>query len=255
MSLRHFHAPPESFSPGGSHVVLSREESQHLTQALRLGAGARVQVFDGEGREFLCEVADAGGRGGAVLGVVGRVEPPRAESPLALVLAAALLKGEKFDLVVQKATELGVVRVVPVETARAEVRGSREAGAARRAERWRRIALEAAKQSGRARVPEVGAPVGLEELFGAEPARAGARRVMFTERGGRGLVETVAAWGGGTAEVVALVGPEGGWEDGEIARAVESGWEAVTLGGRTLRAETACLVAVALLQHLCGDLR
>jgi 16S rRNA (uracil1498-N3)-methyltransferase len=142
-----------------------------------------------------------------------------------------------------------------VETARAGVRGARESGAARRAERWRRIALEAAKQSGRARVPEVAAPIGLDELFAAEPGRADARRVMFAERGGRGLAETVAAWGESTGEVVALVGPEGGWEDGEIEQALAAGWEAVTLGGRTLRAETACVVAVALLQHLCGDLR
>ena len=78
---------------------------------------------------------------------------------------------------------------------------------------------------------------------------------MFAERGGRGLAETVGAWGESPAQIVALVGPEGGWEDAEVERALESGWDAVTLGGRTLRAETAGIVAVALLQHLCGDLR
>lgn len=255
MPLRRFYAPPESFGDDGARVTLSREESRHLSGVLRLAAGGEVRVFDGEGREFLCVVTEATARAG-VLEVRGRVDPPRAESPLDLTLACALLKGEKFDLVVQKATELGVARVAPVETARAEVklpRGGGDRDGSKRVERWRRIAVEAAKQSGRARVPPVDAPMGLAEALagGTEPA---ARRLMFAERGGRGLVETVTAWDEKPTRVAALVGPEGGWEDEEIEEARGAGWEIVTLGGRVLRAETAGVVVVALLQHLCGDL-
>ncbi|MCA1631937.1 MAG: 16S rRNA (uracil(1498)-N(3))-methyltransferase [Acidobacteria bacterium] len=259
MSLRRFYSPPESFSDDRARVSLSREEAQHLTGVLRLGAGDEVRVFDGEGREFLCVVTDGSGRG-ATLEVRAAVEPLRAESPLELTLCVALLKGEKFDLVVQKATELGVARVVPVETARADVklpRGERGDGARKRVGRWRRIAVEAAKQSGRARVPEVAEPSSLTDLLTTDFAGgtgAGGRRLIFAERGGRGLIETVGAWVGRPERVAALVGPEGGWEDTEVEQAYGAGWEVVTLGGRVMRAETAGIVVAALLQHLCGDL-
>src|SRR4051812_10580393 len=153
MTRRRFYAPPESFAEEGV-VVLSAEESRHLRDVLRLRAGEEVYVFDGEGREFACVVRGEGGRGRLVsLEVRGRAEPPSPESPLELTLAVALLKGEKFDLVVQKATELGVTRVVPVLSARADVRPRDARATERRGERWRRRALEAPKQPGPARAP------------------------------------------------------------------------------------------------------
>jgi 16S rRNA (uracil1498-N3)-methyltransferase len=260
MSLRRFYAPPESFSDDGKRVALAREETRHLSSVLRLAAGAEVRVFDGEGREFLCVVTADAGRGArreAVLEVRERIEPPCAESPLELTLACALLKGEKFDAVVQKTTELGVSRIVPVETARADVklaRGAREADASKRIERWRRIALEAAKQSGRARVPVIDAPKSLMDVL-AGGTEAASRRLMFSERDGRGLVETFNEWSEKPSHVVALAGPEGGWDDAEIEEARGAGWQVVTLGGRVMRAETAGVVVATLLQHLCGDLR
>jgi 16S rRNA (uracil1498-N3)-methyltransferase len=255
--MRRFYAPPEAFSDDGTRVALSHEETQHLSSVLRLSAGAEVRVFDGEGREFSCVVtAGRGARREAVLEVRGRVEPPCAESPLELTLACALLKGEKFDAVVQKATELGVSRIVPVETARADVklsRGARGPDSSKRVERWRRIAVEAAKQSGRARVLAVDAPKSLTDVLAGGTEAAG-QRLMFSERGGRRLVETFTEWSEKPSHVVALVGPEGGWEDAEIEEARGAGWQVVTLGGRVMRAETAGVVVAALLQHLCGDL-
>ncbi|MDX6270497.1 MAG: rRNA (uracil1498-N3)-methyltransferase [Acidobacteriota bacterium] len=271
---RRFYAPPDAFAPDGATVSLAREEAQHLRGVLRLKPGDEAFVFDGEGREYACVVGAtaAGGRRAsgetAMLEVRGRVEPQRPESPLDLTLAVALLKGEKFDLVVQKATELGVWRIVPVETKRANVRLVREGSEGRdagvRVARWRRLALEAAKQSGRARLPEVCAPVAFAELLAARTANATAhedvagvdeeRRLFFTERGGRGLAETIGEWPTRPAKLTALVGAEGGWDDEEIARATEAGWHAVTFGGRVLRAETAAVVVTGLLQHLYGDL-
>jgi 16S rRNA (uracil1498-N3)-methyltransferase len=253
MTRRRFYAPRESFS--GEVVVLSAEESRHLRDVLRLREGDEAYVFDGEGREFACVVRGAGGRkGSASLEVRGRAEPPSPESPLELTLAVALLKGEKFDLVVQKATELGVSRVVPVATKRADVRVRDASDAARRVERWRRLALEAAKQSGRARVPAVEEPLAFGQLVSRAP-HEGVPRLLFSERGGAGLDSLAVETRARPASVLALVGPEGGWEDEELALAAGRGWTLVTLGGRTLRAETAAVAVCALLQHAFGDLR
>jgi 16S rRNA (uracil1498-N3)-methyltransferase len=255
VSRRRFYAAPEAFRHTPGQVTLSEEESRHLRDVLRLRAGDEAQVFDGEGREFACVVAEAGGRKGAArLEVRERVEPPRPESPLGLTLAVALLKGEKFDLVVQKATELGAARVVPVETKRADVRLRDERDALKRAERWRRLALEAAKQSGRARVPAVAEPVSFAALVGGA-TRAQEARVLFAEGGGAPLDSLLTATGERPAAAAALVGPEGGWDEEEVAHARARGWAVVTLGGRTLRAETAAITVCALLQHLYGDLR
>jgi 16S rRNA (uracil1498-N3)-methyltransferase len=261
---RRFYAPPEAFAPDGATVALAREETLHLLNVLRLRAGDEAFVFDGAGREYACIVGAAGGRRAqqtATLEVRGRVEPQRPESPLDLTLAVALLKGEKFDLVVQKATELGAWRIVPVETKRADVRLRGEGrDATDRVARWRRLALEAAKQSGRARLPEVCAPVAFGALLAGERESGGGggaveeRRLFFTERGGRGLSEIVREWPVRPAKVIALVGAEGGWDDAEIACAADANWHAVTFGGRILRAETAAIVVAGLLQHLYGDL-
>jgi 16S rRNA (uracil1498-N3)-methyltransferase len=254
MTRRRFYAPPEAFAAEGAGITLSEEESRHLRDVLRLRAGDEAHVFDGAGREFACVVSEDGGRKGrASLEVRGPAEPPSPESPLALTLAVALLKGEKFDLVVQKATELGVTTVAPVVTKRSDVRPRDERDAGRRVERWRRLALEASKQSGRALVPVVAAPVAFDSLVGEQTETT--LRLLFAERGGAGLGPLAEETRTAPASVVALVGPEGGWDDGELSSARGRGWTLVTLGGRTLRAETAAVVVCALLQNIFGDLK
>jgi 16S rRNA (uracil1498-N3)-methyltransferase len=251
MTRRRFYAPPNAFTSEG--VSLSEEESRHLRDVLRLRAGDEAQVFDGEGREFLCVVQEVGGRReGATLEVRGAVEPPSPEPPVFILLAVALLKGEKFDLVVQKAVELGVGLVKPLLTKRSDVRLRDERDAAKRVERWQRLALEAAKQSGRARVPVVDPPSAFETFVTAGPG-TNFLQLMFAERGGAGLNE-LPRGDSPPSNVAALVGPEGGWEDEEIELAHAHGWHVVTLGGRTLRAETAAITVCALLQNLFGDL-
>lgn len=263
MTRRRFYAPPDAFAPDGAGVQLSPEESRHLRDVLRLRAGDEAFVFDGEGREFACVVVETGGGRGAAarLEVRGRAEPPSPESPLRLSLGVALLKGEKFDLVVQKATELGASRIVPVVSRRADVRLRDERDAGARVERWRRLALEASKQSGRACVPPVETPAAFGNFVADD---AGAARLMFAERSGGaagafvrvGLSEFAGGVEGSRpASVTALVGPEGGWEEEEVALAAERGWTIITLEGRTLRAETAAITVTALLQYLFGDMR
>ena len=253
MSRRRFFATPEQFAPDGSKVTLAPDEARHLRDVLRLGRGDEVFVFDGEGREFRCRVEDYG-REGASLSVEEEVEPARPESLLRLTLAVALLKGEKFDWVVQKATELGVTRIVPVVTKLADVRLRDKADGARRVARLKRIALEACKQSGRARVPLIDAPTAVASLIENAHVDAAHWRVMFAERSGVSLSEAIEKLAARPLAITALVGSEGGWTDEEIALAQSAGWSVVTLGGRTLRAETAAIAVATLLQHAFGDL-
>lgn len=254
MSRRRFYAPPGDFDLERRTVRLAAEEARHLSDVLRLGPGDEVFVFDGEGTEYRCRIGEAG-RGQALLEVCEEVEASRPSSPLKLTLCVALLKGEKFDLVVQKATELGVASIVPVETKFADVRVKDGADALRRLARWKRIALEAAKQSGRATLPETFGPTPFASVIESEAAEAAPCRLLFSERGGRSLLEAIREWPKDLKRVAALVGPEGGWAEEELERARLAGWSVVTLGGRVLRAETAAIVATALLEHLCGDLR
>jgi 16S rRNA (uracil1498-N3)-methyltransferase len=253
MTRRRFYAPPSAFSSELDSVNLASDEARHLRDVLRLKRGDEVYVFDGGGKEFQCRVEDIR-RDSAQLKVVGEVAPARPESPMALTLAIALLKGEKFDLVVQKATELGVSRVVPVITRHADIRLRDESDAAKRVARWQRIALEAAKQSGRAVVPEVDGPVAFASLI-ETTAAAGMSRLLFSERAGQSLTEAAKDIPEKVNRMTVLVGSEGGWADEELAEARDARWIIVTLGGRTLRAETAAITVTALIQHIYGDFR
>ena len=253
MSRRRFYARAEAFTSDPPMVTLATEEARHLREVLRLGPGEEVFVLDGAGREFQCLIEESR-RDSARLRIVAEVSPARPESPLDLTLALALLKGEKFDLVVQKATELGVARILPVVTQRADVRLRDDSDAGKRVARWQRIALEAAKQSGRARVPRVDAPVTFSSLIKKSAEGSNARLLMFSERDGESLNAACGKLPQTQSPVVALVGSEGGWIDEEIAEARSTGWAIVTFGGRVLRAETAAISVAVLLQHLLGDL-
>ena len=241
MTRRRFFAPPSAFNRSKQTVTLTPDEARHLREVLRLKPGDQVSVFDGEGKEFRARVAQAR-REFAELDLDEEIEAARPESPLQITLAVALLKGEKFDLVVQKATELGVTKIVPLITRYADIKLRDESDASKRVARWQRIALEAAKQSGRAVVPEVSFPVAVDSLFSE-------RCLLFSERGGQGLRQIEMD------EITAIVGSEGGWADEELEQARVAGAQIVTLGGRILRAETAAITAAALLQHRFGDLK
>jgi 16S rRNA (uracil1498-N3)-methyltransferase len=250
MTRRRFYAPPDCFSSDEKSVTLGEDETRHLRDVLRLAGGDEVCVFNGVGREFQCTVAKVE-RSSVQLSIIEEVAPARPESPLKLTMSIALLKGEKFDLVLQKLTELGVTRIQPVITRLADVRLNNEADVKRKFVRWRRIVMEAAKQCGRAYVPEVSGPLDFEDLIRIEARPA----LMFSERDGRALNEVTDIMPPELSSIVALVGSEGGWTNEELALAQESGWNVVTLSGRTLRAETAAIAVTTILQHHFGDLR
>jgi 16S rRNA (uracil1498-N3)-methyltransferase len=244
MTRRRFHAPPDAFND--QTVTLGADEARHLRDVLRLKAGDEVYVFDGRGHEFRCSVVNLN-RHAAELRIEAEVEPAKPESQLQLNLCVALLKGEKFDLVVQKATELGVSKVTPLITRYADIHLRDESDAAKRVGRWQRIAVEAAKQSGRAFVPEISTPVTFESVS------VEGLGVMFSERGGDSIESLFKL--PSTSAITALVGSEGGWSDEEIETARARNFHVITLGGRVLRAETAAITVTALLQHKFGDLR
>lgn len=241
MTRRRFHAPPTAFT--NQTVTLTADEARHLRDVLRLKPGDVVYVFDGYGHEFRATVSNIR-RDTTELRLEAEVEPAKPESQLQLNLGVALLKGEKFDLVVQKATELGVTKITPLITRHADIHLRDASDATKRVTRWQRIALEAAKQSGRAFVPQISLPVAFENV-----AVDGAG-VLFSERGGEAL-ESLSA----TRSITALVGSEGGWADEEIESARARGFHVVTLGGRILRAETAAIAVAVLMQHRFGDLK
>lgn len=277
MSRRRFYSPPEYIDD--KTVTLSTDETHHLTHVLRLTPGNPAFVFDGCGREYKCTF-----RG--ITDNRARLEINEAlsyvvESPLQLTLAQALAKGEKFDLIIQKATELGVSRIVPLMTRYADVKLDDQM-VTRRLDRWRRISLEALKQCGRRRLVEVTTPCTVPQLFdgvaapdlaiadGGNVAQAGGLRIessepsprmpaacatflLFSERGGVAITEALEGISKSTS-IVALVGPEGGWSDDELDLLEHHGARPVSLGPRVLRTETAAVVAITLIQHLTGDL-
>lgn len=243
MARRRFYAPPSAFDFTKRTITLTADEARHLREVLRLKPGDEVSVFDGAGKEFRARVAQAR-REFAELDLDEEIQPARPESPLQIKLAVALLKGEKFDLVVQKATELGVYEIVPLMTRFADIKLRDESDASKRVARWQRIALEAAKQSGRAVVPTVEAPNRLESVLKNSS-------LLFSEKDGRSLNEVPPP----TSSTTVIVGSEGGWSDEELDLARAAGAQIITLGGRILRAETAAITATALIQHRFGDLK
>ncbi|HKR15110.1 MAG TPA: 16S rRNA (uracil(1498)-N(3))-methyltransferase [Pyrinomonadaceae bacterium] len=241
MTRRRFFAPPGAFNFARRIVTLTSDEARHLREVLRLKPGDEVHVFDGAGKEYNAIVLQAR-RESAELELKDEIASARPESPLQLTLAVALLKGEKFDLVVQKGTELGVNRFVPLTTRYADIRLRDESDASKRVTRWQRIALEAAKQCGRSVVPEITLPVPFESIIREDSC------LLFAERDGQPLNTDLKAR-------IAIIGSEGGWSDEELDQTRAANVPIVTLGGRVLRAETAAITAAVLLQHLYGDLK
>ncbi|HXI25614.1 MAG TPA: 16S rRNA (uracil(1498)-N(3))-methyltransferase [Pyrinomonadaceae bacterium] len=252
MTRRRFYAPPIAFSHDGQSATLSADETRHLRDVLRLRVGDEAYVFDGEGREFHGSVSNTD-RSSSVVRIFEEAQPPSPESPLNLTLAVALLKGEKFDVVVQKAAELGAACVVPLITSRADVRIHNPEDAQKKQARWQRIALEATKQCGRAKLIKIDAPIAFAEFVARLPVN-NQLYLMFSERDGIPLADAVDSIEQ-PSSVKAIVGSEGGWTDEEIQQAHTAQWKIVTLGGRTLRAETAAITVATLLQHRFGDLK
>ncbi len=229
----------------GARVTLAGTATVHLRRVLRLEAGDAVTLFNGDGADYPSRIA-AFGRGTAEAEVTDRVAA-RAESPLAITLMQGIARTERMDLVVQKATELGVAAIVPIATARGVVRLDAATRARKRAH-WQAIAVAACEQCGRARVPAVAEPRTLD-AFLADPRPDGTRLLLSPD-----AQVSLGAVAQGAASIALLIGPEGGLEETERLAAIAAGWRACRLGPRVLRSETAAIAAIAVLQSVAGDL-
>ena len=238
MAERFFSAQPIV----GDRVVLEGDEAHHLAHVCRLARGGRAVLFDGHGAEFEAEVV-AVGRRSVELRVLARREVDR-ELRFAITVASAVPKGERLRFLVEKLTELGAARFVPLATTRSVVH-PRET----KLETLRRAVIEACKQCGRNRLMQIDPLIAWAELCAQEPRTAGgetgpAERRLLCSATGAPIAHQAAA---GKGPVTIAIGPEGGFTDEELSLAAAHGWQAVSLGPRTLRVETAAIAACAYL--------
>ena len=218
---------------------ITGDNAHHLTRVLRVEAGQKYEITDNH-RVWLAEVESA--RKSAVQFTTIEELPTGPDLP-ETVLYLALIKFERFEWAVEKATELGVTRVVPVQAQRSE-RGL-EDGARKRAERWRRIAHEASEQSRRLRAPEIDDPIRLSAALKDESPK----RMWMDERPGAPSLLRIFGKPG-TSACAAAIGPEGGWSDAERDEFAMAGWSSASLGSSILRAETAACAALAIIGQL-----
>lgn len=229
----------------GARLSLPAFAAEHLTRVLRLPDGAEVACFNGDGHDYACRL-EVHGKGQAAVHVGAKVAV-RCESPLALTLVQAVARGEKMDFILQKATELGVARVLPVVSERTEVKLD-EDRAGKRLVHWQRVVESACEQSGRAVVPTVEPPVTLGRF--AEAARYEAELKVVLHPEGEHTFATLPAATG----AMLAVGPEGGFSDRDLAMLKLAGFVRTRMGPRILRTETAGLAAITALQARFGDL-
>ncbi len=230
-----FYVPPAAVD--GGRVRFDQSQRHQLRDVLRVRPGTRVAAFDGSGVELELRLDDAS-LASAV--ITGR-RCPTVEPVVCVTLYQSLLRAPAFDLVLQKATELGVARIVPAIARRCVAR----AALGERKRRWLEVVREAAEQSGRVRLPEVSPVVGLREAFSDATASEAWPALLWEEPGGRPLGRAWRAARRGEASL--FIGPEGGFEEAEAREAEQAGLAITTLGTRVLRAETAAIVACALL--------
>jgi 16S rRNA (uracil1498-N3)-methyltransferase len=230
--------------------ILEGPEFTHLRKVLRLTPGDLITVFDDSGWEHEAVIRRLSASQGEIE-IVRSYEAGR-ESPLQLTLAVGLTKGEKMDFVVEKATELGVQTIVPFTSA-FSVPKLDDRKIATRTARWEKIALSAVKQCGRTRPPDILPLRDFNELIGGE-WRAALKLLFWEREQGRSLQQTHTIHHD-VHSVLVVVGPEGGFSAEEAALAQSCDFEAVHLGRRILRAETAAITALSLVQFLWGDLR
>jgi len=221
---------------------LRGEDARHLARVLRAEPGQQYEISDGAG-VYLAEIA-AVEKDRVVFRVIEALGTSRA--PVRLTLCAALIKFDRFEWLVEKATELGVAAIVPVDAARSE-KGLSEA-ARKRAERWRRIAHESSQQARRLSPPEILRPVSLDLAL---DLATGLRYFLDENPGAPPLAAAIPRHGErySSDRVLVLTGPEGGWTDAERAAATAAGWAPVSLGPLILRAETAAIAAAGILTH------
>ncbi len=224
-----------------NRISITNEKAHYITSVLRCKKGDELTIFDGKGDCFRTTILKIDRRE-TITEVIERI-PSNAESSINIVLVQGLLKGQKMDLVIQKTTELGVKEIMPVITERSQLRETRKIT------RWRKIAEEASRQSGRSVIPVVHEPFDFKKVLGG--IKGGG--FIFYEEGGKEISDAVSSLIPHPSSIFVFIGPEGGFTKEEITLAQEKGLLVISLGNRILRAETAAISAVTLVQFLLKD--
>jgi 16S rRNA (uracil1498-N3)-methyltransferase len=227
----------------GVTIALEQRVEHYLSRVLRLADGDEITLFNGDGRDYPARLS-RDGRGSLCAGITAHVDPAN-ESPLAITLVQAIGRGERMDFALQKATELGVARIQPITCERVGIKLD-EKKRARRLGHWRGVVISACEQSGRATVPEVLPLVSLQAWLQEGGA---SQSLVLDPMATRALSAAVPAEG----PVAIVVGPEGGFSEGEIGAMRSAGVRPVSLGPRVMRTETAGPAAIAVLQTISGD--
>jgi 16S rRNA (uracil1498-N3)-methyltransferase len=229
----------------GKRLTVKGGGANHITRVLRLRTGDELTLFDGRGGEYAARIEEF--RKDTVLVAVDRQRAIERESPLSLTLAQGISRGERMDWIIQKATELGASRIVPVFTERSVVRLDAKQ-ADKKAQHWRGIAIAACEQSGRNRVPDLAPPLDFFEFVRSD--EPGATRLLLSPTGTL-RIEDLKGIGTG---ITVLIGPEGGLTEVEQETALAAGFQPVRMGPRVLRTETAAIAALTIIQRDFGDL-
>ena len=228
---------PEELST--EEVIIAGNQAKHLS-VLRVKIGEIITVFDGLGYKYDCKILQINKKN--FIAEKLSKAPYSTESPVSITLAQGIAKGEKMDFIIQKATELGVNKIIPLITERSQVRHTTKI------ERWRKIAISAAEQSCRGKVPEINEPVSLEDFL--EDRHIGI--IFYEKETGKHLKQILKEFKD-SKEITILIGPEGGFSKGEVNAAVEKGFLEASLGPRILRTETAAIKAISIIQYELGD--
>jgi 16S rRNA (uracil1498-N3)-methyltransferase len=229
----------------GERTLITGDAANHIARVLRLRPNDAVILFDGRGGEYEAKLAEI--QGAKVYAEIGEHRARERESTLDITLLQGIARGDRMDIIVQKATELGVTRIVPVITERSVVKLAPHT-AHRKHAHWLAIAIAACEQCGRNRLPEIAQPQPISAAT-ADESISGARRIMLVP----GAEKTLASVATGPAPVALLIGPEGGLTSVESDIALRANFTGCRIGPRILRTETASLAAIAALQAVAGD--
>ena len=230
-------------------VKITGEDSKHISKVLRLHEGDIIELCDGQGQDYEGVIKRIYGT--CVEVDIEKSFPSYGEPQTKVVLYQAVPKGVKMDTIIQKCVEIGVVRIVPVITARTIVKLDVERDGNKKMTRWQRIAMEAAKQSKRGIIPQISEPMMYDEAIQSCPDML--RIFPWENERTLGFKDCLEA-GENCRHIAVMIGPEGGWEDAEVLHAKMNGWKTVYLGPRIIRTETAGMAVLAAIMFYNGEM-
>lgn len=245
--MRRFYV--ENIGTTPSYLIIKGDQARHIRTVLRLKVSDSIILFDGKGSEYNAAITELH-PGFVKVQIIERITPID-ESPLKITMGQGIMKFKKMDLIVQKATELGITSIIPFISSRAIPKRKGDLGM-RKVERWRNIAIESLKQCGRAVPPYIGDIVSFDDLL--RQSTEVPLKLIFWENAQRGKLPEILRSHSKTKEVIALIGPEGGFTQREVDRAQAHKFIPVKAGDRLLRAETAAIAFMSIIQYELGDL-